>query len=568
MTPVRRAGALLAAASVVAACGTLPVTHGVHRVRSVAANAQQDTNVRLIPPPPQSDDSPATIVTGFLRAAASDVDRARLYLVANARWQPDSPVRVYSGALTATLVGTTPPTATRVADSTVRVTMTPVATLNPSGALVPTGRAPITLTFTLTDLPGTGWRIVDPPPGVALSVSDLTSRAQVPLTYFAPTGDVIVRAPVLLDPGDDLATTAVDALLAPPPAGLRTYVPHGTALNDVSVSSATVVVDLSPSAVKVSPADLPKLGAQLAATLLPLVPDATGVRIDVGGRPLEGSRQYNADDVDSYDPELSTAADRPLVVDAHGARVSALPSTATPDAGPATPAAFSDDGRRIAWVQARRVVTASVDTPTEVTPVTGAGSWLSLSWGRDGALWIVRGDVQSGGVFVVAPGSTSATPVAVPEGVAGAVSELRMARDGVNATLVAGGVLSGVTVGPGATGPTLLSAVPVARSVTKVLIATAPGRDGSLLAYGTFQGRRGLWRVATEISTELLTSTVPVASLRGPCANATVPTTLAAPGGDGTAPDVAVCGALLRTRDGDGTWSDAGAADGAAWPGG
>ena len=563
--PVVVVAALVAAA----ACGSLPVSPGVHRVRAVAANAQQDTNVRLIPPPPQPGDGPTGIVAGFLRAAASDVERARQFLVANASWSSDAPIRVYNeAALAPKLVKTTPATAEHVPASTVAVRMTPVATLDPSGALVPTAGSPLTLTFTLAELPGVGWRITAPPPGIALSVSDLTSRAQIPLTFFAPTGDVTVRTPVLLDPGADLLTTAVDALLSAQPSGLRTYVPAGTALNDVSISSSTIVVDLTPSAARVSPTDLPKLGAQLAATLLPLEPDATGVRIDVSGRPLEGSDRYTSSDVDQYDAELATATDGPVVVTTSGARLAAAPSAGPADGGEPTAVAFSDDGHRVAWVRSRRVVVAPVSALGTATAVTGTGSWRSLSWGRDGSLWLVRDDGDAGGnVSVLAPGASVPVPAALPPGLAGLVTELRIARDGVDATLVAGGVLSDATIGEEATGPVLRDVVPLARGLTQVAVVTARGGDGALLAYGTFQRQRGLWHVATEISAELLTDPFVVTAVRAPCMGSSAPTALAQPGG-GNGSDLAVCDGRLRLRQVDGSWSDAGPADGAAWPGG
>ncbi|HVU72328.1 MAG TPA: LpqB family beta-propeller domain-containing protein, partial [Mycobacteriales bacterium] len=516
----------------VAACGSLPVTHGVHRVRGVFANAPADTNVRLIPAPPHPGDGPAEIVTGFLRAAATDVVRARQYLVSEAAWSAGAPLTVYSdSALTPTHVTTNPATAEHVETSTVTVAMTTVATLSAAGALTPTTGRSVTQTFALADVPGIGWRISSAPSGVALSVSDLSSRVQVPLTFFAPTADVTVRTPVLLDPGEDVATTAVDALLAAQPQGLRTFVPAGTALNDVSVSATTVVVDLTARAAAVSRDDLRKLGVQLAGTLLPLETDATAVRIDVGGRPLEGSTRYTASDVDSYDPELSAPAGDPVVVDARGVHTTALPGTGPPDAAGATPVAVSDDGHKVAWVHGRRVLVAPIDALADAVPATGVGTWASVSWGRDGSLWLVRDDVGASddNVSVLPPGASAATPVALPAALAGPVTGLHIARDGVSATIVSGGVLSTVTVGSDASGQSLHTAVPLARTLSNVSVATASGRDGALLAYGTSGGRRGLWRVATDLGSQLLSGAPVVASVRGPCADGSGPTALALP---------------------------------------
>lgn len=285
--------AVVAAASVLSACGGLPASSAVQQGSLVGEPALQPVRVQPDGPPPAGA-SPSQIVRGFLQTGAgAGFDDghaiARSFFVRKVKdeWQPDSGVKVFADASELKFDLLTP--------NTVRVSAVIVAEVDSAGRYRQTPAGTIAqVTFGMRKL-GVGWRISKPPQGFGLwlSESDLErsyrSFIVAYVSKFAQTM-VVDRRWFPITPG--LATTLARAQLAPVPRYLagaaRTGVPAGTrlAVDSVPVEAGRAIVDLSPSALSASPALRRAMWAQFVTTLIQVAP-VSEVSLEVRGAGLD-----------------------------------------------------------------------------------------------------------------------------------------------------------------------------------------------------------------------------------------------------------------------------------------
>lgn len=477
MRLTRRHAVGLAAAvalGLLAGCGGLPVSGGVHIERTVPALADPvDPDVRALPPPPLDGAGPVDIVRGFLGAQSDDADGyaiARSYLAGTSQWDPTRSLTVY---------GTVDVTAAQPARRSPRTSQPPrtsAPTPAAEGARVVvrlqatrTGRLDSRGTYTPLDgvlrqnlvlqVVRGQWRIVRVPNGLLLTVADL-QRSFRPLTlwWLAPGAGPIRLVPEvrwLPTPRGAIATALVRALLDGPSAqlapGVITAVPPSASLQgSATLTGSDVLVDLTQPASTVQ-RDRAELFDQLARTLQQ-VPTAVGVRLTVNGQPLPLPGIPSRVDLataDAADPDTAVApADAVALVAGKLTRIGVTSadqpsrSVNVPEGSDLSTPAVSLDGTRTALLRRlpdgrQQVVVAAGGTPARV--VVPAGIYTSLSWSLDGTLAV--GTPR--GLLLLAP--TGSTRTVTPDAVAskainalGPVDSVRLARDGVRVAITAG----------------------------------------------------------------------------------------------------------------------------------
>jgi hypothetical protein len=478
--------ALLAAA--LAGCSTVPTTGPIEQ-GPVVDSAESTQFIRVIAAPPSQGAEPAEIVRGFLEANASleqDHAIARRYLTdaGSAQWDPQAGTTVFSA------------TSLRVSPSngTVRVDVSVLGRLLPVGTLeVVEPAEPTTLTFTLEKVPegggadATEWRIVDPPPGIFISATDLRRAYRLYETYFPSARSTVLVPDGRLIPvvGASLPTTLAELVLAGPSEwlspGVRTGVPAGTtlALGAVPVRDGVADVELSDQALSATQEQRRDLAAQLTWTLTQL-PDVTTVRLSSAGEPFE---------VPGSALDMTRETWRAMAPDALSVGTSGVQS----------PPSYVLDGTTVVRTtpQARTQVTlpAEVEEPLAGLAVSldqrraaagvagGAGLWLlpldrtstarrldtgrigDISFDVDGRPWVLDdGRVQRVGI------GGRAEPVEVSGQDLGRITALRLARDGARVALVAGGTVNVGVISDDEDGPAIVS---VHRVDTTVAGATA-----------------------------------------------------------------------------------------------
>ena len=230
---------VLAAALLVAGCGGLSTDGPVQPGLEVGAEEAPSSNLRYVFPGPREGDTPEDVVSGFLRAgAASDglYDNARAFLTVSVaeQWNPDAELVL--------LTDDTPPTATLVDRTHVRVTAAPAGTVDETGRYTPAPPGTeVSAEFTLTDA-GDDWRISELPEGFGrwIQAGDVSRLVQpYSLTYISTSQRATVPD-VRWFPLDKLATRLARAQLDPVPGYLegavRTAVPDGARLLGDAVS--------------------------------------------------------------------------------------------------------------------------------------------------------------------------------------------------------------------------------------------------------------------------------------------------------------------------------------------
>lgn len=328
-----RIGPVAVGLALIAGCANIP-TSGVVRSGSLPVTEAGQVYVQADGPSPQA--SALDIAQGFVKAQAAgvydDYRVAKEFLTstAAAAWKPEERTSVYLGepALAATPDGT--PSSTTASPSvhtanpnagsprngaTVVVSghIDLAASLDSSGVYTEASPdASRDLTFTVQAVNGQ-WRISEVDNGTLVSLPNFTSTYRsVDLAFLSPDHRYIVPDQRWY-PLRNLATYAVDGLLAGPASWLQdsvtTAIPAGTTLKisgAVTVASdGHALVDLSAAGLSADTTGRSLMQAQFEATLMQ-IPQVRGVDVWSGGSELGVS----AADVVDY----SAPADRPYLV--------------------------------------------------------------------------------------------------------------------------------------------------------------------------------------------------------------------------------------------------------------
>ncbi|MGH1563400.1 LpqB family beta-propeller domain-containing protein [Mumia sp. DW29H23] len=438
--PSRTAGVLLALATVLAGCVSIPDQGPVRTVEG--GRPEQVSPARFRPAGPVDGASPNEIVNGFLQAMmASPVryDIARRFLTKGASedWRPRDSVTVYSQTSVSL------PEA-RTGGESVAVDLVREAVLTDQGRFtVPASREErLDLTLVLED---EQWRIADPPPGAMIKQDFFEDYYDSLNSYFFDAaGKQLVAEPVHLPDDENLPTYLVSSVLKGPRGAVggqaRTFLPDTWALaRPVEIDDEGVAVirfDGSDSGMPLD--DRERLSAQLVWSLRQ-VPTVTGVEILLGDRAISLPNTPQVQRLDTwtqYDPaadrstQLFAMMEGRLVV---VGRTSTSPFAGTWGTEPVRSEDFrvSLDAERIALVNdGRRVVRVSplAGEPQLVTVRQGT-DLLRPSWDEAGRLWTVD-RTAAGSQLTVGP--TDAAPRAIALGplAKGRVTGFELSPDG------------------------------------------------------------------------------------------------------------------------------------------
>jgi hypothetical protein len=163
---------------------------------------------------------------------------------------------------------------------------------------------------------GGEWRISDPPDALVVSRTHFDTRfVRYDLSFFDPSGRVLVPEPVYVPAGDQAPSVLVSGLLAGPDAALqpveRTFFPNGTRLAlDVRVEDGVAEVPLSQEILDTDSGQLELAMAQLAWTLRQ-IPGLSKMRVTVDGTPVDSRTGASARSLDgwaSYDASVPSAS--------------------------------------------------------------------------------------------------------------------------------------------------------------------------------------------------------------------------------------------------------------------
>ncbi|MCW2608002.1 MAG: Lipoprotein LpqB, beta-propeller domain-like protein, partial [Frankiales bacterium] len=430
------------------ACG-LPLPRGVQTPGRVPADRAPTEEVEVLPPGPAAGADPVEIVTTFLSAQSSPVDRhavAREFLTpeAAAKWDDEAGVQVYDPSRLVV---------TRPAPETVRVVFQLSAEVDADGVYRRVARSD-TQDYRVS-CAGPRCRIAALEPGLRLDPATLV-RSFVPraVHFLAPTvpGAATAAPHLVADlvwlPGTSLAQRLVSAVLRGPSSALegsvQTAVPRGTALlQEVRTEpDGTVTVDLSPQVEALDPAGRERLSAQLVWTLRALGTGFTRLRLLSEGRPLVvdgSSAPQEADGWQAYDPERLRPRVPALYVAGRALRSLVDGGLATSDATegrlPVDVAASSPAGF-LGLLTRRADGLVELRTGPQAGPFGRprlTGDLSSPSWGSgEQGLFVLR----AGEVVLVPPeGSAVRVPV---DGDGRPLRAVRIARDGVRVALLVG----------------------------------------------------------------------------------------------------------------------------------
>jgi hypothetical protein len=440
------------------------------------------------------------IVRGFLEANASQQDDwgiARQYLTADAAasWEPGQRTRIYDAtALKVTGKG-----------DSVEATMPQVATLAGDGTLLVKPRPrPRSFSFRMVGVRNghekPEWRIRNPQPGVLISQADLRRGYRGHQVYFMSNRDQTLVPDGRMVPvvGASLPSRLVELVLGGPSVGLAPAVHGGgppgmqLALGAVPVVNGVAVVDLGRQALAASPSQRRELAAQLTWTLTELS-DVTAIRMTVESEPYEVSGAPVVMTRETWarwgpDHELTGPTGSQLA--AHyvldGGRLLRVSAEGTQTRQPVTVPpgtslmAVSLDESEVALVpdSGRRILLAPLSGASGPRELVGT-EITAVTFDVDGSLWYL----DAGRLWRVG-GEGPPTQVGLPAGLAGAALEIRLARDGARAALLAAGVpyVAAIEVGSGAEGEQLqlARARPVALGLARV--ADLSWQDASTLA--------------------------------------------------------------------------------------
>lgn len=471
-----RAGCLLAAAlclfGAVAGCVNVPTGGRVTSGRAPERVAPvDDPYVRLIPVPPVKDWLPAEIVRGFLTASAAFDDGhavARMYLAPDVDWRPEAPgVVVYEGSLNvAPQVTSGSGSGTGRDSASVQVTGRQLGTIGWDGQYQAISGS-VNETFQLGKDAHGQWRITALPDelrtGLLLGQRDVGRAFRtLNLYFFPPDGTVVVPNPVFLPLINrrDLPSQLVRAVLSGPTSWLgkavRTAFPPGTRLvgNRVDVTDGVATVNLSSQASVGG--HFSGMSAQLMWTLRQL-PEVTRMRLQINGETVSpqtvGAIQTPSDwrnnDADLLPVRAHQPANgpggQPVYLRGDSGQLQRLNNDRPEPVGGRSgvrlnhPAVSLDDSFVAGLSRARDEVLAGDTGGAAPRRVLSApdhgGRFITPSWDRHGALWMVENHRGGSRLWVKEQGKPPAQ-ISVWELSGRVVKALRVARDGVRVAAI------------------------------------------------------------------------------------------------------------------------------------
>jgi hypothetical protein len=464
--PGRRAAAAAAAFAVVlaaAGCAAVPTSGPVQVAARQGVSSQEQIYSQPIPEGPGRNWLPGQIVSGFLAASASFVHDhavAKEYLdsAAQKEWQPGWAVTVVSRLTN--LDVTVPKQLTGQPQQMARVKATglPVATLNGAGQYQPSSSVQ-PFNYSLVKVNGQ-WRIDTLPRSQLLLTQRDFQRVYQPrdLYFLTQSGHALVPDPVFVPQqatNTELATGLVQALLQDPAGWLAdasstAFPAHSYRIGQVRINGPNATVDLGGKAVTASRKQLQQMAAQLVWTLASGPTNIQSVQLQLDGRTVMGGQDQLLPAYERWVQGQSSGSslyfmnNNGVVQELAGAgqqspgRVGDVPGAAGAANPPALRSiAVSPDRRSVAGVDNNGgsfyIGSMSHDASLRHLSTPG-GTITSLSWDAQGDLWIAAG----GSVWVLPPRATNAlaVPANVPPG--SAVTDVRVAPDGVRAAMIVG----------------------------------------------------------------------------------------------------------------------------------
>ncbi|WP_345713027.1 LpqB family beta-propeller domain-containing protein [Kineococcus glutinatus] len=413
--------------------------------------------LQVIPEGPVPGATPVQVVSGFLRAGGTADDDhavARSFLTAAAaeRWLPDAsttvcaqtPSVVQDGADAAGQAVPGPQAAGADAPVAVVLDAEVVALVDGHGRYEDRSSGSRAVVRVVLRRERGQWRIDELPDGILISALDASRTFRAfPLSFAAADGSLLVPEVRWFAYGPATATRIVRELLAGPSPWLApavvTGAPPGTRLRlgSVPVAGGVAVVELTDGALATTPQERRLLLSQLRAVLGRL-PGVEDVRVTVRNAELSGPSPGG--DV----PTTRPRDERMLVLTGSGvARYDGgeLRSALVVGSGAAdlSHPAVSPVGGPVAFLAAagRQLQLQQPGGPAVVALTAGS---VLLPPSVDPAGWVWTG--TAAGLLVVRAAVPAAAPVAVQgpaEGFGGAVTRVRVSRDGTRAVVVTTG---------------------------------------------------------------------------------------------------------------------------------
>ena len=440
MRPRVLAVVLACLAPVVSGCLGIPDEGPIVETRT-EADPNEELGYYNDPPPPESGDQPAEIVTGFLDALTAipvQTNTAKEFLTpaAASSWRPQRRTITYAAA--------------SLPEGSNRVSLELAGANQLDGGGSWRGPLPAddrVLTFTMQRDEGE-WRIAELPDARVVPEAWFSQAfRRVSLSFLDPSAQIVVPEPVFLPRGDQLATALVDRLIQGPSRSLRgsveqSFVPPGVDVDlSVTVSDAGVAdIQLTGGVPVPSERDAALMVAQLTSALSQ-DSSLTGLRISINGEPVilsEGEPKFDMDRGRYYDPtgtesssQLFALRGGQLVLGDADGLAQATGPMGEDDLGVA---AIGVDlrGTRVAGVTAGggRMLVTDVSDPDAgvVTVARGSTRLLPPAWDFADRMWIV--DRPAGGAELSVRENGRVRPVRVPGVTGREVSRMLVSRDG------------------------------------------------------------------------------------------------------------------------------------------
>jgi Lipoprotein LpqB beta-propeller domain/Sporulation and spore germination len=455
--PVPLVVTLLAALVAIAGCAAIPDESPAKPVASGAGGAEK--TVPAADPTPGIP--PADLVRDFLDVNAypeNDYADAKPYLTkaAQSKWQPTSSVTIIQNTFN-TLPDQTDPN-----HAIVLLTTQSVGRLGDDHSFIPES-APNALSVRVDKQDGQ-WRISSPPPGVIMTLDKFNEvYRQVRVYFLDPQKRVLVPdlRYIVAQSSSSAPARVIDLLLAGPSEGMQGAVVSALAptavlrTGGVESSDGALPVNLTRPG-DMSPGNVKLMIAQIVLSLA--VVTNSRVRIEVDGAPMSPDRlDWRVTDLPAYDVGTSPGPDLTGLL-ADGGRLKQLDGH--PVAGPAgngsypvSTGAQSIDGTELATVgyPSQGVADLRVGVLRQAAPVVDltAGTltrptWASTNSATDASneVWTVADGSRVARVVKSADGTWVARSVNASDlSQFGAITDLRLSRDGTRAAVVAGGQL-------------------------------------------------------------------------------------------------------------------------------
>ncbi len=524
---VRAAGAL-AMGVVLAGCATMPDSGAPVPGSGDQSSSVQNSQVVVFAIPPEPEEGPANLLSGFIDDLVSDeadYRTAKEYLAEPKAWNPGAQVTVLDDIQQTLVSGSaTSGRMTFEVSGQVEATLDASHTFSP-----PKSQTRFSEPFVFEKNPQGNWQITDLPQGLIISQSDFVRLYESADLYFPTKGSSssngtppMVADPIWVRSRIDPLKAAAQALVNGASSWLGPVV--GTAFEPgVSVESVTVGTDGTAKVVLGSkdagllnsPSACAEMAAQMYLTLNS-VPTQQALQ---AGQQITSAALFQGDadnaacsasSSSAYTSAQTPAPDTAYFVDSSGhlqsldvgkgrvesvsgllepASVPGIGAFAVAPGGTGQVAVVSPDGEAL-YVSTLQATTAPT-RPALQSLVKGGLS--SPSWDVTGTLWVTDSDPAADSqVMAVLPGSSTHVPVTVEGLPAGAtVKGLRVAADGARIALIVGnGSESTVEVGAvqrsgTSTDPELriIALHPIAPALTGVKAVTWQD-DDSLMVLG------------------------------------------------------------------------------------